>query len=96
VYECAYNRPAKVEWDYRKADSNLEKHKIDFADAATVLSDDLAITIKDADPDEERFVTIGMDALGRILVVVYTWRQDRIRIISAGKATSIERQRYAE
>lgn len=44
--------------------------------------------------DEERFVTIGMDAFGRILVVVYTWREENIRIISARKATRHERRQY--
>jgi hypothetical protein len=83
------------EWDTKKAKSNLNKHKIDFADAATVFDDDLAITIPDEHPDEERFVTIGMDALARVLVVVYTWRDDEtIRIISARKATPQEREEY--
>ena len=82
------------EWDTNKAKSNLQKHGIDFADAATVLSDDYALTIPDDYPDEERFVTIGMDALGRILAVVYTWRGKRIRIISARKAESHECKQY--
>jgi hypothetical protein len=84
----------KVEWDYLKATSNLEKHNVDFADAVTVLDDDLAITIRDETSGEERFVTLGTDALGRLLVVVYTWREDCIRIISARKATPRERRRY--
>jgi uncharacterized DUF497 family protein len=82
------------EWDTGKAKSNLRKHGIDFADATTVFSDDYALTIPDDDPDEERFVTIGMDALGRILVVVYTWRGERIRVISARKAESDECKQY--
>jgi len=60
-------------WDIQ-ARTNLRRHGVDFADAATALSDDYALTILDDDPDEERFVTIGMDELGRVLVVVYTWR----------------------
>ena len=84
----------KIEWDCVKAASNLKRHGIDFADAATVLNDDLAISIRDESCGEERFVTLGMDALGRVLVVVYTWRQDRIRIISARRATPGERRRY--
>jgi len=84
----------QLEWDCRKADSNLKKHGIDLADAATVLFDELAITIRDDAFEEERFITLGMDALGRTLVVVYTWRGDRIRIISARKATPRERRRY--
>ena len=82
------------EWDTHKAKSNLRKHGIDFADATTVFSDDYALTIPDDDPDEERFVTIGMDALGRILVVVYAWRGEHIRIISARKAESYECKQY--
>ena len=82
------------EWDPHKAKSNLRKHGIDFADATTVFSDEYALTIPDDDPDEERFITIGMDALGRILVVVYTWRDERIRVISARKAESDECKQY--
>ena len=82
------------EWDPRKAVANRRKHGIDFADAATVLHDELAVTVFDDDPDEERFVTIGADALGRLLVVVFTWRSHRIRLISARPATVRERRRY--
>jgi hypothetical protein len=84
------------QWDDNKAKSNLKKHRVDFADAVTVFNDDLAITIEDDNPDEERFVTIGMDALGRILVVVYTWRGESIRPISARRATKAERREYEE
>jgi uncharacterized DUF497 family protein len=83
-----------IEWDAVKATTNLEKHGIDFADAATVLSDEQALTVPDHAPDEERYVTIGMDALGRVLVVVYTWRGERARLISARKATADERRHY--
>jgi len=84
------------QWDANKSATNLKKHRVDFADAVTVFSDDFALTITDDYPDEERFVTIGMDALGRILVVIYTWRGDSIRIISARKATHRERKQYEE
>ena len=84
------------EWDPKKATSNLRKHDIDFADAVTVFEDELALTIDDDDPDEKRFVTIGMDALARVLVVVFTWRADNIRIISARKAGPEERRQYEE
>ncbi len=87
--------PVEFEWDLRKATANLHKHGVDFADAGTVLHDEQAITIPDESPDEEdRFVTLGMDALGRVLVVVYTWRKDRARLISARKATPRERRQY--
>jgi uncharacterized protein len=82
------------EWDATKAKSNLQKHGVDFADAATIFADDYALTLPDDYPAEDRFVTIGMDALGRILVVVYTWRGDRIPIISARKAERYERKQY--
>jgi uncharacterized protein len=82
------------EWDPNKAKQNLRKHGIAFADAISVFFDDSAITIEDNDPDEERYVTLGMDALGRILVVVYAWREDDIRLISARRATEKERKEY--
>ncbi|NET56285.1 MAG: BrnT family toxin [Symploca sp. SIO2E6] len=84
------------QWNRDKAAKNLRKHGIDFADAVSVFSDNLAITISDERFDEERFVTIGLDALGRVLVVVYTLRGDEIRLISARKATRQERQQFEE
>ncbi len=84
----------EYEWNDEKAASNVRKHRIDFADAVSVFADDAAITIVDEHPDEERFITIGIDAFGRILVVVYTWRGDHIRLISARKATRHERKQY--
>lgn len=86
----------KYQWDNNKATTNLAKHGIDFADAVSVFSDDLAITIFDDRFDEERYITIGMDVLGRVLVVVYTLRQNKIRLISARKATRKEKQQYQE
>jgi uncharacterized DUF497 family protein len=65
---------------------DLKKDGVDFADAVTVLHDEQAITIRDDEGDEERFITIGVDALGKVLVVVYTWRGERPRLISARKA----------
>ena len=84
----------KFEWDPRKATLNLGKHGVDFADAVTVLYDELAVTVPDDPASENRFTTIGMDAMGRVLVVVYTWRGELIRLISARKATPRERRRY--
>ncbi|MGH7898037.1 MAG: BrnT family toxin [Candidatus Binatia bacterium] len=82
------------EWDEEKAKENLRKHGVDFADAVTVFEDDLAVTIPDSSADEERFVTVGTDAMGRTLVIVYVWRDERIRPISARKATHTERRQY--
>jgi uncharacterized DUF497 family protein len=79
------------EWDPKKASANLRKHMVDFADAVGVFEDPLAITV----PDEEaRFVTIGIDFLGRLLVVAYTWRANNLRIISAREAQPGERRQY--
>lgn len=61
-----------------------------------MFSDDLIITLADERFDEERFITIGIDALSRILVIVYTWRDDEIRLISARKATRYELKQYEE
>ena len=84
------------QWDRDKAAANLSKHGIDFADAVSVFSDSLAITLTDERFEEERFITIGIDAFGRVLIVVYTWRGNEIRLISARKATSRERKQYEE
>ena len=86
----------KYEWDKAKAAANRRKHGVRFADAVTVLEDSNAVTIEDEHPNEERFVTLGLDALGRLLVVVYTFRDDTIRIISARKATSAEQRYYKD
>ncbi len=84
----------EYEWDPKKAKTNLAKHGVPFADTVAVFSDDSAITIEDKQSSEERFVTMGMDALGRVLVVAYTWSGETIRIISARKATEKERRLY--
>jgi uncharacterized DUF497 family protein len=84
----------EVEWDAAKAMANLRKHGVDFADAATALHDEMAITVSDNDPAEERFVTLATDVLGRVLVVVYTWRDAGPRLISARRATPRERRQY--
>jgi uncharacterized DUF497 family protein len=83
-----------VEWDRDKAAENLKKHGVDFADAESALEDEMALTIPDSGGPEERFVTLGTDALGRLLVVIYTWRDEDIRIISARKASRKERSQY--
>lgn len=82
------------QWDKAKATANRRKHGVRFADAVAVFGDDQAITIEDDYLEEERFVTLGRDAIGRILLVVYTYRDDDIRLISARRATTIEQQYY--
>ena len=90
-------RPVELEWDEEKAAANLRKHGIDFADAALALEDELALTRRDLFSEQEhRFVTLGVDPHGRLLVVVYTWRGERIRLISARTATGKERREYEE
>ncbi len=86
------------EWDEFKARSNLRKHGVDLADVAPVFEDERAITIKDmiTAVDEQRYLTLGRDARSRILVVAYTWRQDRIRVVSARPASPAERRQYRE
>ncbi|HCR72728.1 MAG TPA: hypothetical protein DIW23_14890 [Anaerolineae bacterium] len=84
------------EWDPNKEKSNFKKHGIKFADAVGVFEDENAITIDDDNDKEERFITIGMDFLSRILVAVYTFRDIVIRIISARKATAREKKMYEE
>lgn len=87
----------KFEWDPRKARLNVRKHGVYFADALLVLEDDNALTTTETSSDgEERWVTLGSDPIGRILVVVYTWRGSRLRLISARPATPTERRQYSE
>lgn len=85
----------EIEFDSQKAESNLRKHRVSFAHAEQALRDPLGITIEDPDSEgETRFVTLGADSLGRILVVVHTSRKDRVRIISARKASRSEVKNY--
>lgn len=82
------------EWDPAKAKQNVQKHGVAFGDTFAVFEDHDALTIDDESENELRHVTIGMDALGRVLVVVYTWRGDIIRIVSARKAKRKEVKQY--
>ena len=95
VYIRTYIEYVSFEWDPLKAANNLDTHGVEFADAAVALEDERALTIEDSRHDEEqRFVSLCLDPLARLLVVVYTWRGDTIRIISARKATKNETRRY--
>jgi uncharacterized DUF497 family protein len=82
------------QWDADKARSNLRRHRVDFADAVIVFDDPRALTRDDPHPREERFVTLGLDALGRLLVVCSTSRDDEFRLISARRADRAESRQY--
>ena len=86
------------EWDARKAEANYRKHGVWFSESLPVFEDDDAVTITDddSDPHEVRFVSIGMGAKGRVLVVVYCYRGENVRIISARMAELQERIQYEE
>ena len=84
-----------IEFDPAKAKANLRKHRVSFAHAEQALLDPMAFTIEDPDSQGElRFVTLGTDGLGRLLVVVHTQREERTRLISARKASRGEADRY--
>ena len=82
--------------DPLKAAANLKKHGVSFEEAATVLLDPLARVREDPDAlDEQRLVALGTSNRGRVLVVVYTLRNEIPRLISARKATKREESQYA-
>jgi uncharacterized DUF497 family protein len=86
------------EWDEGKALENYRKHKVKFEEGVEVFSDPFSITISDPDHsiNEQRYIDIGASAKGHILVVSYTERNRKIRIISCHKALRIERRKYEE
>ncbi len=91
----AYASGVDYRWDPVKAASNRDKHGVRLSDAVAVLEDELARKARDPSSDaEDRFIASGMYAFGRTLVVVYTHREDHIRIISARLADPRERRDY--
>jgi uncharacterized DUF497 family protein len=88
----------KVVWSEKKNRQNISKHKIDFSEAITVFDDLLQVSIDDPDHSiyEYRFATIGMSGKNRLLIVIHTYRDNKIRIISARKPTRKERKDYEE
>jgi uncharacterized DUF497 family protein len=85
------------EWDLGKAAANLRKHRVDFADAALSLEDPRCLTVPDPDASgEARYVCLGADPNGRVLVTVFSCRGTNIRIISSRKASRGERRHYEE
>ena len=88
----------EFEWNPRKAAENLRKHKVSFNEAATVFGDFLSSTACDPEHavEEHRYITIGLSNRGRLLMVAYAERRERIRIISARTLTRSERKAYEE
>ncbi len=88
----------QFEWDENKATANYQRHGISFDEAKTVFNDPFSITIADPEHslDEERYIDIGLSSRGRVLVVVYTERKSKIRIISCRQATTRERKTYEQ
>lgn len=86
----------KFIWNPIKADTNHQKHGVDFDEAATVFGDPLAGTFPDLDHSvgESRLITVGISCAGRLLVVAHTENSSEIRIISARPATTHERKAY--
>lgn len=86
----------RFEWDGSKAASNLKKHRVSFDEAVTVFYDPLAATFDDTDHSqhENRLITVGYSAQGRLLVVSHVERGEAVRLISARRATSHERKRH--
>jgi uncharacterized protein len=86
------------EWDDAKAESNERKHGVTFTEAMTIFADLLSVTAYDprhAD-DEDRYLTMGLSADGRVLVVSHTDRGQAVRLISARVATRAERKDYED
>jgi len=86
------------EWDPEKAEANLSKHGVSFAEAVTIFGDPLSMNMSDPDhsESEQRFIVLGMSDRYRLLVVSYTERSPLTRIISARMATRHERKQYEE
>lgn len=86
----------EFEWDPEKAEYNLSRHGVAFTQAMTVFGDPLEVTIPDVmhSEGEFRFLSLSRSEAGRLLVVAYTQREGRMRIISARVATSKERRDY--
>ncbi|MCZ7669080.1 MAG: BrnT family toxin [Chloroflexi bacterium] len=88
----------EFKWNKDKAKANLSKHGVPFDEAKTVFDDPLYIDFHDPDhsDDEERYIIVGQSQQNRLLVVSYTERENKIRLISAREATRMEKQTYEE
>ena len=88
----------EFEWDPNKAALNLERHGVSFPEAATVFDDPLSVAVPDPDHsvEEQRYIIVGSSHRGRLLIVAYTERGERLRIITARELTRQEREAYEE
>jgi len=88
----------EFEWDDAKAASNLGKHGVSFAEAATAFADPLAALFDDPDhsDDETREILVGYSDRNRLLIVSFTERDEKLRIISARVASPSERRNHEE
>jgi len=94
----------RFEWNAIKAEENKRKHRVSFEEACTIFADPLILTLHDENhsDDEDRWVSLGTSALGRVLVVIHTWpdpdesNEEIVRIISARLANKRERAVYLE
>ena len=88
----------EFEWDPNKARKNLQKHSVSFNEAATVFGDSLSVTFSDPDHStrESRYIVTGLSSTGGVLVIAHTYKNNRVRIINARKATRQERKYYEE
>jgi len=86
----------EFEWDAEKAASSLSKHGVSFAEAMTVFGDppEVMIPTQSHSHAEMRFVSVGISEAGRLSVVAYAERDQRIRIISAWEVTPREKRQY--
>jgi uncharacterized DUF497 family protein len=83
------------EFDPKKNTANIAKHGVSLATGDGVLNDPLAITIQDSSAlDESRWITVGTNSLGSLMVVIWTERGEKIRLISVRPATPKERKSY--
>ena len=91
-----YTRQMNIEYDLAKAESNFRKHGVSFNEAATAILDENALVMEDVDSkDENRWILIGLSSEAQLLTVIYTVRDEFVRIISARKSTKKEAKYYA-
>lgn len=87
----------RIQYDEAKNAANTKKHNVSLSEAESVFYDDMALRFEDRDHAETRWIIMGRDSLGRLLIVIYTYREpDFVRVISARKASPNEQRMYLE